>query len=85
MTGPESDGDVGTLYKGLGVLLFLAALIFTGAVFLLGREFDRFTVVAIALPYLGALILWRPKWLAWVIETVADKVPFVKFSKNAQP
>jgi hypothetical protein len=38
-------------------------------------------LIAFTLLLVAALILWRPKWVANLVETAADKLPFVRFQK----
>jgi hypothetical protein len=83
MTDLEPDSDPTPVYKGIGIVLMLCSVALTGYAFVVGRSIDRWTAAVIALPILTTLILWRPKWVKWAVETAADKLPFVRFTKPA--
>ncbi len=82
MTELTPDSDPTPVYKAIGVFLLLCSVGLTGYAFVVGRSIDRWTAAVIALPTLAALIVMRPQWVKWVIETVADKLPFVAFKKT---
>jgi hypothetical protein len=81
MTDLEPDSDPTPVYKGIGVFLLLCSVALTAYAFVVGRSIDRWTAAVIALPVVATLVLWRPKWVKWFIETAADKLPFVAFKK----
>lgn len=83
MTDLEADSDPTPIYRFLGVALLLCSVGLTFYAFLVGRSIDRWTAAVIALPVVATLILWRPKWVKWAVETAADKLPFVRFTKPA--
>ncbi len=75
MTDLEPDSNPTPVYQGLGIVLLLCSVGLTAYAFVVGRAIDRWTTAVIALPILTTLILWRPRWVKWLIETAADRLP----------
>jgi hypothetical protein len=87
VTDPQPETDAGPLWMVVGRAAGIALLASTVGIALLavalGRTIDKWLVILALVPMIAGLVLLRPKWMQWLVETVADRLPFVKFTKPA--
>lgn len=86
MTSPEPNTDPTPVWSGFGRALGIGSLTATVGIavvaLVLGRTIDKWLVLLAALPMLGALALWRPKWFERLVLAIADRLPSVDFKKT---
>lgn len=69
----------GTFYMVAGVVLFALGCALNAIVFLKGMTIDKWIVIALGLPFVGAALLVRPDFL----DRIITKIPFVKTDDKA--
>lgn len=79
---PKPEDDIGPLYKFLAVLFSLAAvgllIIHANA----GKDSTWVDVGMMGVVGSMVLALIRPKWFDNFIKSIADKIPFLSFTKK---
>lgn len=82
MSGEEEDSGIGVVYQFLGGLAIVGMVVLAILQSYFGRVIGKFEIGVYVLLLITALSLLRPKWFRSVIEYVADKLPFVRFTKD---
>lgn len=74
--------DIGPFYKILAVLLTVAAVILLILHEISGRVNTWIDVALLGVIASFVLALIRPNWFDGFVKTIADKLPFLKFTKD---